>query len=220
LVHAADGIDAFGGPYPGKPTAKLLHLQKLDLGCVTFAIQPTLLLSYVDVARLSTLVLRKCRKVGLLLPALALAFSHACSLTELEISMPIGAKPCEVTMQACEALLNRVPGLRKLWLHVARGRMVDINCISRHGSTLLQLGLCRSPKADRTQTHVDAADLRTLLASSLNLEDLAIDLCPIDLGDSHRFSSNFTLEGSAGGIYVPSELKSTLDAVADHLKLR
>jgi hypothetical protein len=98
--------------------------------------------------------------------------------------------------------------------------MVDINCISRHGSTLLQLGLCRSPEADRTQTHVDAANLRTLLASSLNLEGLAIDLCPIDLGDSHRFSSNFTLEGSAGGIYVPSELESTLDAVADHLKLR
>jgi hypothetical protein len=141
------------------------------------------------------------------------------SLKDLEISAPAG-KPFEVTIQAYEALLNSVSGLQKLWIDVARGRMVDISCVTRHSSTLRQLGLGRSPEADRTQTHIDAADLRTLLAVSPSFEGLAINLCPIDLGDLHRFGSNFTLKDPAGCIYVPGELESTLDALADHPKLR
>jgi hypothetical protein len=199
---------------------RVSQMRKLDFVRITFAIQPTLLLSYVDVAGLSTLVLRRCHGLGLFLPALALAFSHACSLKELEISMPVRVKPSEVTIQPYEALLNSVSGLQKLWIDVARGRLVDISCVTRHGSTLRQLGLCRSPEAARTQTHIDAADLRTLLAVTPNLQSLAINLCPIDLGDLHRFGSNFTLKYSVGSIYVPGELESSLDALADHPKPR
>jgi hypothetical protein len=100
------------------------------------------------------------------------------------------------------------------------GRLVNIACVTHHGSTLRQLGLASTREFEVTPIHIITNDLKAILTSAPHLEGLAIDLCPIDLGRVRDLGSDFTLQEPAGGVRVPDELESMLNALANHHALR
>jgi hypothetical protein len=97
----------------------------------------------------------------------------------------------EETQQALEHLLDVISSLQHLQLDAGRDKLVSAACLLRHGTTLQSLCL----SADRTTAnfHLSLSDLTTILRGCPHLQQLAIALCPVDLGSIDDLGADLML---------------------------
>jgi len=114
----------------------------------------------------------------------------------------------EDALEAIEALATSTSSLRELWLDVGKGRLIDAACLAGHGNMLKSLGLAA---LSRTQDpYYSALELDKLLVQAPKLVDLAISLCPINLGHVGHLGAKFKLFKQTGNDYVLSETEFLL----------
>lgn len=186
--------------------ATRLQLSHLALISLKLGLQPTVLTN-VDSSSLRSLRIYKCRNVKNLLTPLTTLFAQTCGIDELEIDLGSKLNNANSDVQAMEALLKSFTGLKHLWLDVGEGPMIDVSCICRHGSTLCQLGVASRAT---TSQHLTSMDLSTIIASCTNLSGLAIDFCPIDLGQIKNFGSEFGLQRLVNVDHAATQLETYL----------
>jgi hypothetical protein len=118
-------------------------------------------------------------------------------------------------MQAIESLLQCVPPLRQIYIDVGADKLVSTACLLRHGSTLRTLWLATG-RAE-TPGHLSINDLNALVDGCPHLEQLATNLCPVDMGPIELVGSDFTLNHNR---HLPrTELEAMLDSFARLTKL-
>jgi hypothetical protein len=207
LVHPS-GLNVFDrlGANDGHPQ---LNISRLTLE--TMGLGPPGLTEYIDCGQLTSLQVIRCSNSMQLMMALAPEFKRACTLSELRITVPRHHGPPEETTQAVETLLQSFSGLEKLWLDLAGGRMVNVACIAGHGSSLKLIGLGASPRAP--VNYLSAADLATVLQSAPRLESLAINLCPVSLGNTKAVGAGFKLRAASEDPYAAIELETYLVSI-------
>jgi len=205
-LHDLHGKDVFGGPGPGLQT---LQLDRLHLHCLILKTYPASLFTVIDFSVLRELsVTRCCRQVGAFLTALVPGVSKVPSLRRLEITVALISIPSDDALEAIEALVTSTSSLRELWLDVGKERLIDVACLAGYGNTLKGLGLAAS---SRTQgPYYSALDLDKLLTQAPKLVDLAVSLCPINLGHVRHLGAKFKLFKQTGNDYVLSETEFLL----------
>jgi hypothetical protein len=149
----------------------------------------------------------ECDNVGAFLTALVPGASQVPALKRLEMVSSL-LPPSDASLQAIETLVTSTPSLQTLWLDVGKGRLIDVACLAGHGNTLKRLGLAAS---SRTQgPYYSALDLDKLLTQAPKLVDLAVSLCPINLGHVRHLGAKFKLFKQTGNDYVLSETEFLL----------
>jgi hypothetical protein len=129
-------------------------------------------------------------------------------LRRLEITVASTSILSEDALEAIEALVTSTSSLRELWLDVGKGRLIDVACLAGHGNTLKSLGLAA---LSRTQDpYYSALGLDKLLVQAPKLVDLAISLCPINLGHVRHLGAKFKLFKQTGNNYLLSETEFLL----------
>ena len=195
----------------------VLKLSELLCANLDFETRPTTLLKCVDFSSLNTLQIYRCKRALPFLEALVTYYSQgSCKLRRLDIMLlrhRDGGH--DAAMQATENLLQCVSPLQHLYLDAGADRLVNIACLLRHGPSLRSLWLSTGRAA--VMGHLNFRDVSTLLDSCSRLEQLATNLCPIDLGPIESVGSDFALTSSG---YLPqTELEAMLDVFARQRRL-
>jgi hypothetical protein len=198
------GNDALGEPGAATQSLQLDHLQLSWLDLETY---PASLFTVIDFSVLRDLLVMECDNVGAFLTALVPGASQVPALKRLEMVSSL-LPPSDASLQAIETLVTSTPSLQTLWLDVGKGRLIDVACLAGHGNTLKRLGLAAS---SRTQgPYYSALDLDKLLTQAPKLVDLAVSLCPINLGHVRHLGAKFKLFKQTGNDYVLSETEFLL----------
>jgi hypothetical protein len=204
-LHDLHGKDVFGGPGPGLQT---LQLDRLHLHCLILKTYPASLFAVIDLSVLRELSVTRFCQVGAFITALVPGVSKVPSSRRLEIMVASTSILSEDALEAIEALATSTSSLRELWLDVGKGRLIDAACLAGHGNTLKSLGLAA---LSRTQDpYYSALELDKLLVQAPKLVDLAISLCPINLGHVGHLGAKFKLFKQTGNDYVLSETEFLL----------
>lgn len=199
-------LDVFANSGAGADPPPILPLLYLRLCCIDLTFQP-FLYKHVDVLGLRRLHIVNCVKITPFLQSLAPCLARTCNLVILEIVVYRELTDLDGAMKAIETLLKSTISIRELWLDLAGGSMVDVSTICRHGATLSHLGIM-SGTDDRT--YLTLSQLATALTSCVELTRLAINFCPIDLGNAQAFGSDVKLQKIGHVSYVPTEAESFL----------
>ncbi|RYN54813.1 hypothetical protein AA0118_g8932 [Alternaria tenuissima] len=208
------GNDALGEPGAATQSLQLDHLQLSWLDLETY---PASLFTVIDFSVLRDLLVMECDNVGAFLTALVPGASQVPALKRLEMVSSL-LPPSDASLQAIETLVTSTPSLQTLWLDVGKGRLIDVACLAGHGNTLKRLGLAAS---SRTQgPYYSALDLDKLLTQAPKLVDLAVSLCPINLGHVRHLGAKFKLFKQTGNDYVLSETEFLLIRIAKHQNLQ
>ncbi|CAN9344578.1 hypothetical protein AA0119_g7852 [Alternaria tenuissima] len=208
------GNDALGEPGAATQSLQLDHLQLSWLDLETY---PASLFTVIDFSVLRDLLVMECDNVGAFLTALVPGASQVPALKRLEMVSSL-LPPSDASLQAIETLVTSTPSLQTLWLDVGKGRLIDVACLAGHGNTLKRLGLAAS---SRTQgPYYSALDLDKLLTQAPKLVDLAVSLCPINLGHVRHLGAKFKLFKQTGNDYVLSETEFLLIRIAKHRNLQ
>ncbi|CAN9370735.1 unnamed protein product [Alternaria sp. RS040] len=214
-LHDLHGNDAFGGPGAATQTLQLKYFQLCWLNLKTY---PASSFTVIDFSVLRELYVVYCREFGGFMTALVPGASKVPLLEKLEIIVTVSLTPSEADVQAIETFLTSTSSLQRLWLDIGKARLIDVACLAGHGNTLKGLGLAAS---SRTQgPHYSTLDLDKLLTQAPKLMDLAISLCPINLGHVWHLGAKFKLFKQTGNDYVLSETEFLLIRIAKHRTLR
>ncbi|KAH4007556.1 hypothetical protein HBH98_011060 [Parastagonospora nodorum] len=162
---------------------QLLHLQLCSLNLMA----PPTLAKYVNLQTLRGLRLFRCGNIVPVITSLASSLSESAALDTLEIV--VFDEEDKIT-QAIEKLLGIFSGLKGLWLDMEDARMIDVSCLSRHGSLLRQLGLSSYPT---TRQSLSVETIQAVITSCPLLEGLAVDFPVVDMGHVQTLGSNFEI---------------------------
>jgi hypothetical protein len=183
---------------------ELVHLQ----GC-------SAVFKHIDFSILTSLRVVHCMGALRFLQTLVMQYSQGpCNLTELAIVVDLchgglGRK----SHQALEDLLDLVSPLQQLQLDTGSDKLVSTACLLRHGTKLQSL--CLSAASTTAQVYLSLLDLNTLLRGCPYLQQLAITLCPVDLGFIDDLGVDSTLGGNTGASKYP-ELEVMLIRVSHY----
>ncbi|OWY56808.1 hypothetical protein AALT_g10759 [Alternaria alternata] len=207
------GNDALGEPGAATQSLQLVRFQLCWLDLMTY---PASLFKAIDFSVLRDLIIGECGNVGAFLTALVPGASQVPALKRLEMVSSL-LPPSDASLQAIETLVTSTPSLQTLWLDVGKGRLIDVACLAGHGNTLKRLGLAAS---SRTQgPYYSALDLDKLLTQAPKLVDLAVSLCPINLGHVRHLGAKFKLFKQTGNDYVLSETEFLLAFATEVFRL-
>jgi hypothetical protein len=196
---------------------RTLGLTQLGFGGLCFATYSTTMFKSINFSALVTLRITSCRRVTPFLKALTVLYSESpCKLARLDVIIRAQrGNTHDAAMQATESLLQCVPPLEYIYVDIGGDRLVSTACLLRHGPTLRTLWLATG----RTETpeHLSSEDLNALIDGCPHLEQLATNLCPIDMGSIQCVGSDFTLHHNRN---LPrTELEAMLDTIARQKKL-
>jgi hypothetical protein len=152
---------------------------------------------HMNFSALRTLRLSQCRHVLPFLEALTIFYSHApCNLTQLKIMLHLRpGSGYEVALHALERLLYVIPFLCHLQVDAGGDKLLPVNTLFRHGSSLQYL--CMSTECTSAKVYLTSQDLSALFHECPYLQQLAIALCPIDLGPIETMGSEFALDANS-----------------------
>ncbi|KAH3982500.1 hypothetical protein HBI81_034860 [Parastagonospora nodorum] len=189
---------------------QLLHLQLCSLNLVA----PPTLAKYVNLQTLRDLRLFRCGNIVPVITSLASSLSESAALDTLEIV--VFDEEDKIT-QAIEKLLGSFSELKGLWLDMEDARMIDVSCLSRHGSLLRQLGLSSYPKARQS---LSVETIQAVITSCPFLEGLAVDFPVVDMGHIQTLGSNFEILTINNVQRASTEFEAFLEIITGHRSLR
>jgi hypothetical protein len=170
-----------------------LRLQRLLYHYLDFAASPTTIFTYIDFSALETLQIIRCKDVSPFLLALVGVYTQSpCNLKRVHILLrKTEYFARDPTIRAIEQFLGCISPVQHLSLDTGADKLVGSACLLKHAPTLLALWL--GTGYAEAGAHLNTRDLSTLLEDCIHLEQLAIHLCPIDLGSIENVGSNFSL---------------------------
>ena len=153
----------------------------------------------------------QCRNIRAFLNALLTAAPLNTALKALEISVSPTTVPSDTDIQVIEALIASAPAINKIWLDVGKGRAIQVWCLAGHGirKSLQQLALSATSDS-RPLPYYTISELGGMLAKAPNVEDLAINFCPVNLGHVEYLAAAFKLLEQDGRDSVLDEATSLL----------
>ncbi|KAG9194965.1 hypothetical protein G6011_00085 [Alternaria panax] len=211
--------DIFGGSFASGSEPAKLKLPRMNLEQVILEPKSaTPVQNHIDLSELKCLQLIKRLGIENLMTVLA----PVCNLTELHITMAWHDESEQQSWYglrgAAEALLNSFSGLEVLWLDFRDKQLMDVSCIIHYGPSLRQLGL--GSAFAMTENWYSATDLARLLQSALQLEDLATNICRVDLGIASKVTQSFKLTSIPREANEEATLEVCLTPISAHRTLK
>jgi hypothetical protein len=154
-------------------------LRRLSLDNLDLASGPALD-KYLDLASLQCLRLYNSCNIATVLRCLVSGWPQTSPLEGLEVILSAFSASRDSDEHAVDTLLNSVVAIKRLWLAGGTVRLGSTSGICRQGATLRHLELSATRACGQ---FLDVADLTTSLRSCSSLEGLAVDFCPVPLGN-------------------------------------